>query len=150
MTDGPQTNATTPAASPHPPPPSAPQRLPPRARGRDLDRKTIRAWRQRAREAGPVGLVPRYPTRRRRRIPDRVVELIAEARRDRHYGTCRTRIWLMRVHQVKVATATISRICTDLGLPPVQRPKRRRAGRQLRLFEKAAPGESVQVDVKIV
>jgi len=56
----------------------------------------------------------------------------------------------MRVHQVKVATATISRICTDLGLPPVQRPKRRRAGRQLRLFEKkATPGESVQVDVKV-
>ena len=115
-----------------------------------LDRKTIRAWRQRAREAGPAGLVPRYPTRRRRRIPDRVVELIAEARRDLHYGACRTRIWLMRVHQVKVATATISRTCADLGLPPVQRPKRRRAGRQLRLFEKATPGESVQVDVKVV
>ena len=26
-----------------------------------LDRKTIQAWRDRAREAGPVGLVPRYP-----------------------------------------------------------------------------------------
>jgi len=77
----------------------------------DLDRKTIRAGRERAREAGPPGLVPRYPTRRRRRISDRVVDLIAEARRDLHYGACRTRIWLMRVHQVKVATATISRIC---------------------------------------
>src|SRR5262249_3913688 len=37
-----------------------------------------------------------------------------------------------------------------LELPPVQRAKRRRAGRQLRLFEKAPPGESVQVDVKVV
>jgi len=49
-----------------------------------------------------------------------------------------------------VATATISRICADLGLLPVQRTKRRRAGRQRRLFEKATPGESVQVDVKVV
>src|SRR5262245_19686655 len=63
----------------------------------DLDRKTIRAWRERARDAGPAGLVPRYPKRRRRRIPDAVVELITGARRDLHYGACRTRIWLMRV-----------------------------------------------------
>lgn len=115
-----------------------------------LNRKTIRAWRTRAREAGPAGLVPRYPKRRRRRIPAEVVELIAHARRELQYGACRTHIWLMRVHQIKVATATISRICTDLGLPRLQRVKRRRAGRQLKLFEKATPGESVQVDVKVV
>src|SRR5262249_13797207 len=56
-----------------------------------LDRKTIRAWRTRAREAGPAGLVPRYPTRRARRISADVVELIAHARRDLQYGACRTR-----------------------------------------------------------
>jgi transposase len=115
-----------------------------------LDRKTIRAWRSRTQEAGPAGLVPRYPERRARRIPAEVVDLIAHARRDLQYGACRTRIWLLRVHQVKVATKTITRICDDLGLPTVQRPKRRRAGRQLKLFEKATPGESVQVDVKVV
>jgi hypothetical protein len=32
----------------------------------------------------------------------------------------------------------------------VQRPKPRRAGRQLKLFERATPDESVQVDVKVV
>jgi len=115
-----------------------------------LDRKTIRAWRTRARDGGPSGLVPRYPTRRRRRIPAEVVELIVHARCELQYGACRTRIWLLRVHQVKVATATISRICHDLELPLLQRAKRRRAGRQLKLFEKATPGESVQVDVKVV
>jgi hypothetical protein len=87
---------------------------------------------------------------RARRIPAEVVEFIAHARRDLQYGACRTRIWLLRVHQVKVATKTITRICDDLGLPPVQRPKRRRAPRQLKLFEKATPGESVQVDVKVI
>jgi len=95
-----------------------------------LDRKTIRAWRDQAREAGAVGLVPRYPARRARRIPTEIVDLIAHARRELQYGACRTRIWLLRVHQVKVATKTITRICDDLGLPPVQRPKRRRGGRQ--------------------
>lgn len=115
-----------------------------------LDRKTIRAWRDRAHEAGVTGLVPRYPTRRRRRIPSEVVELIAHARREFGWGACRTRLWLMRVHQVKVATATISRICDDLGLPRPRRAKRRRSPRQLKLFEKPTPGESVQIDVKVV
>jgi len=59
-------------------------------------------------------------------------------------------MWLRRVHQVQVAAKTISKICDDLGLPRPQRAKRRRAGRQLKLFEKATPGESVQVDVKVV
>jgi len=37
-------------------------------------------------------------------------------------------------------------------LPPVQRPKGRRSARQLKLVERATPGESVQVqvDVKVV
>jgi len=43
-----------------------------------------------------------------------------------------------------------TRICADLGLPPLQRAKRRRAPRQLTLFEKPHPGDSVQVDVKVV
>lgn len=115
-----------------------------------LDRKTVRAWRRRLREAGDTGLIPRYPKRRRRRIPDSVVELIAHARREFGWGACRTRLWLLRVHQVKVAPGTISRICDDLGLPRPQRPKRRRRARQLKLFEKATPGESVQIDVKFV
>lgn len=115
-----------------------------------IDRKTIRAWRTRAREAGAPGLVPRYPKRRRRRISGEVIELIAHARRELQYGACRTRIWLMRVHPVKVATATFSRIYTDLGLPRLQCTKRRRAGRQLKVFEKGTPGKSVQLDVKVV
>src|SRR5947199_2014170 len=68
-----------------------------------LDRKTVRAWRTRLKEAGTVGLAPRYPKRRRRRIPDSVVELIAHARREFGWGACRIRLWLLRVHQLKVA-----------------------------------------------
>lgn len=116
-----------------------------------LDRKTVREWRDRAKAAGEAGLVPRYPKRRPRRIPDATVRLIAEARREFGWGACRTRLWLLRVHQIKVAAKTIARICADLGLPRAQGAEApRRAPRQLKLFEKATPGESVQVDVKVV
>jgi transposase InsO family protein len=50
---------------------------------------------------------------------------------------------------VQLAVGTISRVFRDLGLPYLRRT-RKRAPRQLKLFEKAEPGESVQVDVKFV
>lgn len=115
-----------------------------------LDRKTVRTWRDRHRAHGESGLVPRYPTRRPRRIPEETVALIAHARTEFRYGACRTRLWLIRIHERTVATKTITRICADLGLPPLQRVKRRRGPRQLTLFEKPHPGDSVQVDVKVV
>ena len=115
-----------------------------------LDRKTVRTWRDRHRAHGESGLVPRYPTRRPRRIPEETVALIAHARTEFRYGACRTRLWLIRIHERTVATKTITRICSDLGLPPLQRVKRRRGPRQLTLFEKPHPGDSVQVDVKVV
>ncbi len=125
--------------------------LKPAAERFGLDRKTVREWRDRAKAGGEVGLVPRYPKRRPRRIPDATVCLIEEARREFGWGACRTRLWLLRVHQIQVAAKTIARICVDLGLPRAQGAKApRRAPRQLKLFEKATPGESVQVDVKVV
>ncbi len=64
------------------------------ARRFGLDRKTVRAWRRRWQAAGLVGLVPRYPPIRARRIADSTVALIQHARRDLEYGAVRTRIWL--------------------------------------------------------
>jgi len=76
-------------------------------------------------------------------------EHIRHAREALHYGAARTRLWLLRVHQVRLAMRTIQRVFGDLGLPYLRRT-RKRAPRQLKLFEKAEPGESVQVDVKFV
>ncbi len=114
-----------------------------------LDRKTIREWRRRWQAAGVVGLVPRYPAERRRRIGQPVVDLIEHARRDLLYGVVRTQIWLQRVHRLTVSVPTIQRICRRLGYGPLRRPPRRRA-RQLKLFERERPGESIQIDVKEV
>lgn len=93
--------------------------------------------------------MPRYPARRRRRISDDVVALITQARREHEFGASRTRIWLERVHHVRVATETIQRVFRDIGVPHLVKTRRRRP-KQLKLFEKERPGDSVQVDVKVV
>jgi transposase InsO family protein len=119
------------------------------ARRFGLDRKTVRAWRRRWQAAGLAGLVPRYHPIRARRISDSTVALIEQARRDLHFGAVRTRIWLERVHRVRVAAATVHRICHRLGYPPLARKPQRRP-RQLTLFSRDRPGDCVQVDVKEV
>ena len=111
--------------------------------------RTIRRWRARWRLDALQGLVPRYPRRRGRRITPRVVELIGQARRELEYGAQRTQLWLRRIHDVRVAAGTIQRVFRDIGLPRLRRT-RKRVARQMKLFEKAEPGETVQVDVKFV
>lgn len=87
--------------------------------------------------------------KRRRRLSEETVQLIKQARRDLQFGAMRTRIWLNRGHQIRVATATIRRICRDLGYPPIRRTDPRRPRHPI-LFSKEHPGECVQVDVKAV
>jgi transposase InsO family protein len=48
-----------------------------------------------------------------------------------------------------VATETIQRVFRDIGVPHLVKTRRRRP-KQLKLFEKEHPGDSVQVDVKVV
>jgi transposase len=83
--------------------------LKPTARRFGCDRKTVRTWHQRHRAAGLAGLAPRYPATRPRRISEQTVRLIEPARRDLEFGTIRTRIWLERIHRIRIAAATIRR-----------------------------------------
>jgi transposase InsO family protein len=114
-----------------------------------IDHKTVREWRKRWRHAGERGLLPRYPDRRRRRLDQRVIALITHARTELEFGAVRTQIWLARVHQVRTTARTIQRVFRDIGLPYLTKTPRRRP-RQLKLFEKEKPGDSVQIDVKVV
>jgi transposase-like protein len=77
------------------------------------------------------------------------VALITQARLEHKFGANRAQIWLARVHQVRVATQTIQRVVCDIGVPHLVKTRRRRP-KQLKLFEKDHPGDSVQVDVKVV
>src|SRR5262245_62075193 len=117
----------------------------------DLDRKTIREWRDRCHAAGMLGLVPRYPAQRPSRLPPETLRLIEHARRELEYGAARTQVWLLRVHQIRLPRATISLAFRRLGLPRLPRRRKRAVRpRQLRLFEKPNPGDCVQIDVKYV
>ena len=111
--------------------------------------RTIRRWRRRWRRGGLEGLVPSYPRHRPRRVTPAAIELIRQARQELGYGASRTRLWLQRRHGIRLAMGTIQRIFRDIGLPRLRRT-RKRVPRQMKLFEKAEPGESIQVDVKFV
>ena len=120
------------------------------ARHFGLNRKTVRRWYAAWRAEGLSGLIPRYANQRPRRISPELVALITEARRDLHFGAARTRVWLLRVHGVALNPTTIHRTFRAIGMPYLTKPKTRRRPKQLRLFEKDQPGESVQVDVKVI
>jgi hypothetical protein len=51
-----------------------------------LERKTIRRWRERWREAGVAGLVPRYLVRRASCLAPELIRLIEHARRELEYA----------------------------------------------------------------
>lgn len=121
----------------------------PASRHFGVARRTVRTWLRRWRADGECGLVPRYPSTRKRKLPEITRELIRVARTEHRYGAVRTKIWLSRVHHLHVNARTIQRVFHDLGVPRLTKPPKRRP-KQMTLFEKDAPGDSVQVDVKVV
>ena len=98
---------------------------------------------------GVHGLVPQYPPRRQRRLSPALLTLIRQAPQELRYEAARTRRWLLRLHRVRLAMGTLQRVFRDPGLPYLRRT-RKRAPRQLTLFEKPEPGDSVEVDVTFV
>src|SRR5258708_40323601 len=58
-------------------------------------------------------------------------------------------MWLERGHRIRANAKTIQRVFCDLGMLVLTKAPRRKP-KQLMLFEKDAPGDSIQVDVKVV
>jgi transposase InsO family protein len=58
-------------------------------------------------------------------------------------------VWLLRVHKLRANQKTIQRVFRDIGVPVLTKTRQRKP-RQLKLFEKDAPGDSIQVDVKVI
>ena len=114
-----------------------------------LARRTVRTWLRRWKAEGEAGLIPKYPPKRKRRLPATTIELIRVARVEHQWGAPRTRVWLQRVHALHVNARTIQRVFRDIGIPILAKTPRRRP-RQMKLFEKEHPGDSIQVDVKVV
>jgi len=99
----------------------------PAAAGRHygLSARTIRRWRKRWRQGGGGGLVPSYPRHRARRVPPAAIELIRQARQEFGCGAARTRLWLQRVHGIRLAMGTIQRVFRDMRLPRLRRTRKR-------------------------
>jgi transposase len=91
----------------------------PTAAGRHygISARTIRRWGRRWRSGGLAGLVPSYPRHRQRRLTPAVIELIRQARQECAYGAARTRLWLQRMHGVRLAMGTIQRVLGTSGCP---------------------------------
>jgi len=116
-----------------------------------ISRNIVRQWKRRYEAEGVLGLVPRYPATRKSPMPAEIVDLLRYARSHLEYGAARTRVWLRRVHSINLYQETIQRAFRRMGLPYLpKRAKRRSRPRQMKLFEKDEPGDSVQLDVKFV
>jgi len=61
----------------------------------------------------------------------------------------RAQVWLKRVHGLQVNAGTIQHVFREIGIPVLTKTPKRRP-KQMLLFEKDEPGDSVQVDVKVV
>lgn len=83
--------------------------------------------------------MPRYPAKRKRRLPETTRDLIRIARVDHRYGAPRTRVWLKRVHNLQVNTCTIQRVFREIGIPVLTKTPKRRP-RQMMLFERTNHG----------
>jgi len=125
------------------------QGIKPSARHFGLARRTVRTWVRRWKAGGEAGLVPQYPATRKRRLPESTRELIRIARVDHRYGAARAQVWLKRVHGLQVNAGTIQHVFREIGIPVLTKTPKRRP-KQMLLFEKDEPGDSVQVDVKVV
>lgn len=75
-------------------------------------------------------------------LDDGIIALIRQARTEHRYGAVRAQIWLARVHHIRTTSRTIQRVFRDLGLPYLSKTPHRRP-KQMKLFEKDAPGDSV-------
>jgi hypothetical protein len=101
------------------------------------------------RRAGPDGAVAEVPEAAPASRGARADSAHQAGAVEHRFGADRTRIWLQRVHGISIAAQTIQRLFRDLGLNRIP-SRRKRRPKQMRLFSKDQPGDSVQVDVKFV
>lgn len=89
----------------------------PASRHFGVARPTAQEWIRRWKAGGDAGLVPRYPKQRNQRVSPAIVELIRQARvEQQHWGAARTRLWLERVHGIRLNPHTIQRVFRDIGV----------------------------------
>jgi transposase InsO family protein len=117
-----------------------------------ISRKSFYKWKGRHAEHGDAGLCdrPRTPLRSPRATGREVVSKIVYLRQHYHFGPARIASYLHRFHQVAIASSSVHRILTRLGmhrLPANQ--KRQPHGKRWQRYEKPQPGHRLQLDTAI-
>jgi transposase len=92
----------------------------------------VGSWRRSGTHTPPSGAAPPAC------VSEGIVEWARVARTEHRWGATRTRIWLERVHQIRVNAKTIQRVFCDLGLPALTKTPKRKP-KQLKRSKKTRP-----------
>ena len=115
-----------------------------------LSRVTIRQWRDCHRADGNRSLLPKDPTRRRRRVGPEVIPLVKQARLEHRFGADRTQIWRCSAFTAFRSRRRRFSDCSAILDSAGYRADAGGGPSNVRLFEKEQPGDCIQVDVKFV
>ena len=118
-----------------------------------ITRRAFYKWKQRYEAHGEAGLYDRSRTPRHspRATPREVVSKILYLRQHYHFGPARIAAYLKRFHRLTVAPSSVHRLLCKHGMNrlPANQKHRRHTTRWKR-YEKAQPGQRLQVDVKFL
>lgn len=111
-----------------------------------ISRPTLRKWWRRYQDEGEAGLRDR--SRRPHNSPARKLTAenrlwILTMRKERKLGHKRIRDELLRLHQLRLSTATILKVLRQASAPPLHR---RRKPKEPKSYSRPLPGDRVQLD----
>lgn len=118
-----------------------------------ISRQAYYKWKKRFDRDGDAGLVDRSrrPLRSPRATPPEVVSKILYLRQNYHFGPGKISDYLARFHQLSVAASSVHQILRRHGLNRLPaNQKHRPLARRWQRYEKAQPGQRLQMDVKFL
>ncbi len=118
-----------------------------------ISRRAFYKWKQRYDAYGEVGLYDRSRTPRHspRATPREVVSKILYLRQHYHFGPARIAAYLKRFHRLTVAPSSVHRLLSKHGMNRLPANQKHRAhAKRWKRYEKARPGQRLQVDVKFL
>lgn len=116
-----------------------------------ISRPTFWRWQQRYKAEGVNGLLQGYRLSRPRKISPEVEQKILELRTSLGYGHQRIALYLSRYMGIKVAPSTVWAILKRNKMPNLYMTRYNKPAMcTMKRYEKAYPGETVQMDVKFI
>lgn len=117
-----------------------------------IARSTFYYWYIRYKQQGLEGLrgLSRRPHHLNYQIPQEIIDLILKIRAEKHYGARLMSLYLRKHYQVFISATGIHHIYRRYNLPKLRKGPQGSRSKPYKRYNKALPGEVVQVDVKFV